>query len=696
VGDFYDYLKHKVESWRLRREILRLWRRVEHINELNVEMASWPDEKLRSMTSKLKGELSRGKTLDDILEPAFALVREAAFRILKKKPFDVQVMGGIALHQGKIVEMKAGEGKTLTETMPVYLNAIRGQGVHIVTTNDYLAARDAEWMGPVYDFLGLSVGVITQEMEAPARRENYLRDITYVTNQEVGFDYLRDHLVIDPAERVLRGLSFAIVDEVDSILIDEARTPLIIADLVKEPEEEFRFFAGLIGKLGEDKDFIVNYESKTAGLTEVGEKRVEELLGVPLFQAEYADSVFFVDTALKARTLFERDRDYMVNDEGEVIIVDEFTGRPMPGRRFMEGIHQAIEAKEGVKIREKDRVVASITFQNFFKLYEKLSGMTGTGWSAEAEFRKVYEVDSIVIPTNRPTVRDDMDDVFYKTKKDKWLGIARDVQGRHKRGQPVLIGTRSIEVSEEVSAYLRQADIPHQVLNAKTLSQEEEDISRGGGNGIVTVATNMAGRGTDILLGEGVVELGGLHVIGTERHQSRRIDDQLRGRSGRQGDPGSSQFHISAEDELMTLFAPEVVVKAMERIRLDAGQGLSSPRLTRALQEAQEIVESRDFDARFYLLQYDRILDKQRVAVYRLRDKILLSGDAETRSRALPLLDRLWQEHLENMEVLQDEGNLLAYAQKDPFVEYALEARGLFAKMMDNFKSELEKLKQKE
>ena len=686
----------------MRRRILQLWKRVSEIAEHERGLQKLSDSEIRAKTESLRRELAAGKTLGQILVPAFAVCREAAARVLKKRPFDVQVMGGIALHEGRIVEMKAGEGKTLTVTMPVYLNALLGRGVHIVTTNDYLARRDAEWMGSVYEFLGLSVGVVTQEMEAPERRENYARDITYVTNQEVGFDYLRDNLVMDPSERVLRDLNFAIVDEADSILIDEARTPLIIAELVAEPEELFRHFAELVRGLAEDRDFVVDYETKTVELTPGGEKKVEEALGLPLFQPEYAEYVFFLDTALKARTIFERDRDYMVSGDpastsrgeagGEVIIVDEFTGRPMPGRRFMDGIHQAIEAKEGVRIREKDRVVASITFQNFFKLYGKLSGMTGTGWSAREEFRRVYEVDGIVIPTNRPLKRDDMDDVFYKTKRDKFLGIARDVQRRHKAGQPVLIGTRSIEVSEEVSAFLREASIPHQILNAKSLEAEAEEIARAGNRGIVTVATNMAGRGTDILLAGGVAAAGGLHVIGTERHQARRIDDQLRGRAGRQGDAGSSQFHVSAEDELMLLFAPELVVKAMEHLQLGPGEGMSAPRLTKALFEAQAIVESRDFDTRFYLLQYDRILDKQRVAVYKLRDKYLLGADAALKASVLPLLDRLWQDHLVMMEELQDEGSLLSYAQKDPFVEFALEARKLFQKMMEKFYSELKKV----
>lgn len=688
---FYDYLRHQVDGWLLKRRILQLWKRVSAIAEAEAGLQKLSDEEIRAGTGRLQGELRAGKTPDQILVPAFALAREAAARVLKKRPFDVQVMGGIALHEGRIVEMKAGEGKTLTVTMPVYLNALAGRGVHIVTTNDYLARRDAEWMGPVYKLLGLTCGVITQDMESEERRENYAADITYVTNQEVGFDYLRDNLVMDPAERVLRGLPFAIVDEADSILIDEARTPLIIAELVKEPEELFRHFAELVRGLAEDRDFVVDYETKTVELTARGVRLVEDALGLPLFEPEYAEYVFFLDTALKARTIFERDRDYMVNEEGEVIIVDEFTGRPMPGRRFMDGIHQAIEAKEGVRIREKDRVVASITFQNFFKLYGKLSGMTGTGWSAREELRKVYDVDAVVIPTNRPLRRDDMDDVFYKTKRDKFLGIARDAARRHRLGQPVLIGTRSIEVSEGMSAVLRDADIPHQVLNAKSLEAEAEEIARAGGKGIVTVATNMAGRGTDILLPEGVTALGGLHVIGTERHQARRIDDQLRGRAGRQGDPGSSQFHISAEDELMLLFAPELVVKAMEHLQLGPGDGISAPRLTEALRQAQAIVESRDFDTRFYLLQYDRILDKQRIAIYRLRNKYLLGGDRALASAALRLLDRLWQDHLVMMEELQDEGSLLSYAQKDPFVEFALEARGLFQKMMDKFYAELEK-----
>lgn len=688
----YEFLKTKTQHLRYRREILKLWDRVTAIQKIAAQLAAWPDEKLRSSTSYFRQELDRGKTLEQILPGAFAVVAEAARRVLGKMPFDVQIMGGITLHQGKIVEMKAGEGKTLTETMPVYLNALAGKGVHIVTTNDYLARRDAEWMGPVYEFLGMSVGVITQEMKPDERRENYARDITYVTNQEVGFDYLRDNLVTNLRERVLRppdgGLNFAIVDEVDSILIDEARTPLIIADLVKEPEEEFRFFAALVNDLIEERDFEVDYESKTVELTEAGEQHIEKILGLPLFDLEYSEMVFFLDTALKARTLFVRDRDYMI-DGSEVIIVDEFTGRPMPGRRFMEGIHQAIEAKEGVRIREKDRVVAQVTFQNFFKLYKKLSGMSGTGFSAEEEFRKVYGLDTIVIPTNQPLRRVDLDDVFYQTRRDKFLAIARKVKHCHRRGQPVLVGTRSIEVSEEVSRYLQEAGVPHQVLNAKTQKEEVEEIAGAGQEGIVTVATNMAGRGTDILLGAGVEELGGLHVIGTERHQSRRIDDQLRGRSGRQGEAGSSQFHISAEDELMALFAPEQILQAMKNIKLEPGEGLSAASLTAALARAQEVVDSRDFEARFYLLQYDRVLDKQRQIVYELRDKILNSEDQNLRRLGLPLLDRLWQEHLEAMDALADEGNLLSYAEKDPFVEYSLEARKLFDQMMDYFKKEL-------
>lgn len=687
----YEFLKKKTEDFRLRHEILNLWNVAERVDEYARKLESLPDEKLKELSQKLREQSQKkDKSLDELLVPAFALVREAAYRVLGQRPFDVQVMAGIGLHQGKIVEMKAGEGKTLTETMPVYLNALSGQGVHIVTTNDYLARRDGEWMKPIYDFLGISAGIVTQELKARERRASYSQDITYVTNQEAGFDYLRDNLVRDPRDRVLRRLNFAIVDEVDSILIDEARTPLIIADLVKEPEREFRFFAELIAKLEESLHFETDYETKTVELTEEGEKYLEDFLGFPLFDERYAELVFFVDTALKARTLFEKDRDYMVRDN-EIVIVDEFTGRPMPGRRFMEGIHQAIEAKEGVKIREKDRVVASVTFQNFFKLYRKLSGMTGTGWSAAEEFRKVYNLDTVVIPTNRPIRRTDMDDVFYKTKRDKYAGIVRDARLRHRRGQPVLIGTRSIEISEELSRYLRGSEVPHQVLNAKTLQEEAEEIARAGQPGIVTVATNMAGRGTDILLGPNVGNLGGLHVIGTERHQARRIDDQLIGRAGRQGDPGSSQFHISAEDELMALFTPQAVLDALEEIKLQPGEWLSSPRLTAALRQAQRIVEAREFDTRFYLLQYDAVLDKQRAVVYKLRDRILLSGNSSLKHTALPLLDELWKEHLATMEALQDEGSLLSYGQKDPFVEYALEAHEIFEKMTSFFREQMEK-----
>jgi len=688
MRDVYELLNHQVESFKFKSQIARLKRTMERISSLEAEIASWSDRDIRTASFNLRRQYRQHQDLNRILIPAFAIAREAAFRILGKRPFDAQVMGGIALHDGRIVEMKAGEGKTLTEVMPVYLNALTGQGVHIVTTNDYLARRDAEWMGPIYQFLGVSVGMILQPMKADKRRVNYAADIIYVTNQEVGFDYLRDNLVKSAQDRVLRGLNFAIVDEADSILIDEARTPLIIADLVAEPEEQFRFFADVIRDLQDGKDYAVNYETKTVELTEQGEQRIEDFLGVPLFEDQYSEHVFFVDTALKAKALFEKDRDYMVKNN-EVIIVDEFTGRPMEGRRFMEGIHQAIEAKEGLKIREKDRVIASITFQNFFRLYKKISGMTGTGYSAERELRKVYELETVVIPTNRPIQRVDMDDVFYKTEHDKLLGLANDVKKRHRKGQPALIGTRSIEMSETVSKYLAQFQIPHQILNAKSLAKEAQEIAKAGREGIVTVATNMAGRGTDILISENVKLRGGLHVIGTERHQSRRIDDQLIGRAGRQGEPGSSQFHISAEDELMVLFAPETILKALAHITLAGGRGLSAPILTQALYSAQKIVESRDFDSRFYLLQYDRIMDKQRRYIYQLRDKILVDPDEDLKKFGLELLDKLWQDHLATAEALEDESNLLSYGQKNPFVEYALECHEIFEKLVKFFKKEM-------
>lgn len=612
-----------------KREITRLMTVVERINSLEPEMETLSDAELRAKTDEFKQRLNAGESLDELLPEAFAVVREAGKRTIGQRHYDVQLMGGIVLHQGRIAEMKTGEGKTLAATLPVYLNALTGKGVHVVTVNDYLAKRDAEWMGQIYRFLGMSVGVIVHEKEFDERSEAYRCDITYGTNNEFGFDYLRDNMAQAPEQLVQRGLNYAIVDEVDSILIDEARTPLIISGIGEESAGHYVQFAQIVPRLQNEVDYTVDEKLRTAAMTEAGVAKVEKMLGIDnLFDDRHFALNHYLIQVLKAYTLFKRDRDYVVKD-GEVIIVDEFTGRLMPGRRYSDGLHQAIEAKENVRVAQESKTLASITFQNYFRMYDKLAGMTGTAETEEEEFRRIYGMDVVVIPTNKPMIRIDHPDLVYKTTAAKFAAVVREIEEKHKKGQPVLVGTISIERSEELSRMLKKIGIPHQVLNAKYHELEAEIIKNAGQPGAVTIATNMAGRGTDIVLGEGVAELGGLHVIGTERHESRRIDNQLRGRSGRQGDPGSSRFYVSMEDDLMRLFGSEMISGLMERLGWEDDQPIEHSQISRAIENAQKKVENRNFEARKQVLEYDNVLNQQRELIYEQRRTVLLGTNIQ-------------------------------------------------------------------
>ena len=620
------------------KELKRLQGQVEIINGLEPKIQGLSDDELRAKTGEFKGRLARGATLEDILPEAFAVVREAARRTVGMRHFDVQLMGGIVLHEGRIAEMKTGEGKTLVATLPAYLNALTGKGVHIVTVNDYLARRDAEWMGEIYRFLGLSVGVIVHGLDYDERRQAYSADVTYGTNNEFGFDYLRDNMVLYAEQMVQRPLHYAIVDEVDSILIDEARTPLIISGPSEEAPEQYYRFARLVPRLQRDAHYTVDEKAKTVALTEAGVARIEELLNIEnLFDDEHFQLNHYVIQALKAATLFKRDRDYIVKD-GEVIIVDEFTGRLMYGRRYSDGLHQAIEAKENVKIERESQTLASITFQNYFRMYEKLAGMTGTAKTEEEEFQKIYGMDVVVIPTHKPMIRIDHPDAVYRTAKAKFEAVVEEVCQLHAQGRPVLVGTISIEKSEMLSRMLQQRGIPHSVLNAKHHDKEAEIIKDAGQMGAVTIATNMAGRGTDIVLGEGVNELGGLHIIGTERHESRRIDNQLRGRAGRQGDRGSSRFYVSLEDDLMRLFGSERVSAIMERLGWEADEVIEHPQISKAIENAQKRLESYHFDIRKQVLEYDNVMNQQRETIYSQRRTVLERGDL--RDNILDMLQR--------------------------------------------------------
>lgn len=686
------------------RELKRLEKTLAIVNSLEPEMQALSDEALRAKTAEFKARLAAGSTLDDLLPEAYAVVREAGRRTLGKRLFDVQILGGIVLHQGRIAEMKTGEGKTLVATLPAYLNALEGKGVHIVTVNDYLARFHAEWMGPIYRFLGLSVGVILHNMNFAERQQAYRADITYATNNELGFDYLRDNMAISPEQLVQRDLHYAIVDEVDSILIDEARTPLIISGQGEQSTELYYRFAALVANFREDEDYTVDEKAKQVAPTAQGIAKAEKFLGVEnLYDVANDDLSHYLNQAIRAKALMKRDRDYVVHN-GQVIIVDEFTGRLMFGRRYSAGLHQAIEAKEGLKIERESQTLASITFQNFFRMYRKLAGMTGTAMTEEEEFRHIYGLDVVAIPTNKPMIRQDLSDVVYKTEQGKFRAVVEEIVRRHATGQPLLVGTISIEKSEMLSNMLKKRGVPHQVLNAKYHEKEAEIVAQAGRFGAVTISTNMAGRGTDILLGgnpeflargemikrgipreqlvaaldygqsdaeaaeiraqyqqvlaemekicaeerEKVLAVGGLHVIGTERHEARRIDNQLRGRAGRQGDPGSSQFFISLEDDLMRLFGSDMVAGLMDRLGVDDDMPLEAGMLTKAIENAQKRVENRNFDIRKHVLQYDDVLNKQREVIYAQRRQVLLGGDMSETVQAMirDVLAQLVAQHI--------------------------------------------------
>ena len=601
---------------------------VDKINALEPEISGLSDARLRAKTDEFRLRLTKGETLDDLLPVAFAVVREAAKRVMGLRHFDVQLMGGCILHRGKIAEMRTGEGKTLVATLPAYLNALEGKGVHVVTVNDYLARRDSEDMGRVYRFLGLSVGLITHEMDYPARKAAYAADITYGTNNEFGFDYLRDNMVISLDQMVQRPLHYAIVDEVDSILIDEARTPLIISGPGAQSTSLYQVMADVAAKLKEGEDYTVDEKQKTVAPTETGIAKTEKLLGVSnMYDGENGvDYSHQLMAALKAKALMHRDRDYVVKD-GEVIIVDEFTGRLMFGRRYSEGLHQAIEAKEHVKVERESQTLATITFQNYFRMYDKLSGMTGTAKTEEQEFQKIYGLDVVVVPTNKPNIRIDYPDVIYKTRRAKYRAVANAIEELHKKGRPVLVGTTSIQQSEELSELLKKRGIEHNVLNAKFHEKEAEIVADAGQMGAVTIATNMAGRGTDIVLGDGVAELGGLHIIGTERHESRRIDNQLRGRCARQGDPGSTRFYLSLEDDLMRLFGSDNISGIMDKLGMEEDEPIEHKIVTRSIESAQKKVEARNFEIRKQVLEYDDVMNQQREVIYDQRRQILEKAD---------------------------------------------------------------------
>ena len=623
---FHAILKKLVGS-KNDRELKRLSFILDEINALEPAMMSASDEELKAKTPYFKEKLQKGAELDDILVEAFAVAREAARRTVQMRPFDVQVLGGLVLHEGKIAEMKTGEGKTLAATMPLYLNALAGKGVHLVTVNDYLAKRDAAWMGPIYHFLGLTVGVIVHGMDDDERRKAYHADITYGTNNEFGFDYLRDNMKFNLDDYVQRDFFYAIVDEVDSILIDEARTPLIISGASDESTDKYARVNQVIPHLRKEKDYTVDEKSRTSILTEEGVARVEGYLKVQnLYEPRNIDILHHVNQALRAHTLFRRDVDYLVK-EGKVIIVDEFTGRVMPGRRYSDGLHQALEAKEKVKIESENQTMASITFQNYFRMYGKLAGMTGTADTEAEEFAKIYKLEVLVVPTNMPMIRTDYSDVIYKTEKEKFTAVIEEIKQLHEAKRPVLVGTISIEKSELLSKYLTRAGINHHVLNAKNHEREAEIVAQAGQPGQVTISTNMAGRGTDIKLGEGVAELGGLHILGTERHESRRIDNQLRGRSGRQGDMGSSRFYLSLDDDLLRIFGAERIASVMDRIGMEEGQPIEHRLISKAIENAQKRVEGQNFDIRKHLLEYDDVMNRQRQVIYEQRKKVL-KGEA--------------------------------------------------------------------
>lgn len=606
------------------RELKKMWPIVRQINALEDNVSGLSDASLQAKTAEFKQRLADGETLDDLLPEAFAVVREASRRVLGMRHFDVQLLGGMVLHRGNIAEMRTGEGKTLVATLPVYLNALTGKGVHVVTVNDYLATRDSEEMGQVYRFLGLSVGLIVHDLSYEQRRRAYNSDITYGTNNEFGFDYLRDNMVVSKEQMVQRPLHYCIVDEVDSVLIDEARTPLIISGPGEKSTELYSTLAGIVARLEKD-DYTMDEKQKTIAPTESGVAKVEKMLGVKnMFDQEHLELNHLVIQALRARFMMHRDKDYVVKN-GEIVIVDEFTGRLMFGRRFSDGLHQSIEAKENVKVQGESKTLATITFQNYFRMYDKLGGMTGTAKTEEDEFNKIYKLDVYVIPTNKPAIRKDLPDVIYKTKNAKYRAVVREVLKRHATGQPILVGTTSISQSEILSQLLNKEHVVHNVLNAKFHEMEAEIIKNAGQRDMVTIATNMAGRGTDIKLGDGVAALGGLMIIGTERHESRRIDNQLRGRAGRQGDPGTTQFFLSLEDDLMRIFGSDNIAKFMDRLGMDEDEPITHSMITKSIEKAQKKVENHNFEIRKYVLEYDDVMNQQREVLYGQRRQVLVA-----------------------------------------------------------------------
>ncbi len=733
---------------------------VGEINNLEKEFEGFSIEQLKERTNKLKEGLGKSEVLDDILPEAFALVREAAKRTLNQRHFDVQLLGGMVLHRGEIAEMQTGEGKTLAATLPAYLNALTGKGVHVVTVNDYLAKRDAVWMGQIYDLLGLSIGciihdaaflydsavnkdkerdtlggfkVIEDYLRPCSRREAYGADITYGTNNEFGFDYLRDNMVYELSQRVQREHNYAIVDEVDSILIDEARTPLIISAPDTESSQWYQEFSRIIPRLNPATDYEIDEKMKAVTLTESGVNKIEEILGMGnIYEEKGIKYVHHLEQALRAEVMFKKDRDYVIKN-GEVIIVDEFTGRLMPGRRWSGGLHQAIEAKEGVSVQPESLTLASITFQNYFRMYQKLAGMTGTAATSAEEFDKVYHLEVVVIPTNKPMARVFLPDKIYRSGQGKFQALIREIKEKHQKGQPVLVGTTSIEKNEYLGKLLDTEGVPHQILNAKHHEQEAEIIAQAGKLGAVTIATNMAGRGVDIILGgnpqdkveaQKVIEAGGLHVIGTERHEARRIDNQLRGRAGRQGDPGSSQFFISLEDDLMRIFGGDRIKSLMNLLKIPEDQPIENRMISNAIESAQSKIEGMNFDARNHVLEYDDVMNKHRQVLYRKRKELLekaekgelkqeilqMVGEAafpkddyEKKAKevgaesmrqvekvvALRVLDMLWMNHLEEMEALRDSVRLRAYGQRDPLVEYKTEGHKMFKQLLDTLGSSI-------
>ena len=651
----------------------RLRKQVDVINGLNDKYEKMSDKELRAQTDELKKRLSKKNvTLDTILPDAFAVAREAAKRVIGERPYDVQLIGGMVLHEGNVAEMKTGEGKTLVATLPTYLNALEGKGVHVVTVNDYLAQRDAGWMGQVYDFLGLTTGVIINEasfvydkdydnehhddprmrkLRPVSRKEAYAVDITYGTNNEFGFDYLRDNMVNDVDLLRQRELNFAIVDEVDSILIDEARTPLIISAPAAENPDNYYTFAKIAAKLVPE-DYVLDEKRRSVALTDEGVEKVQKLLGIKnLYTPDHVRSVYHMDQALRAQTLFKRDKDYVVTNDGEVIIVDEHTGRLMQGRRYNEGLHQAIEAKEGVPVLEESMTLATISFQNYFRLYNKLSGMTGTAFTEAEEFQQIYSLDVIQIPPNKPVIREDKEDLIFKTEKAKLKAVAEAIKDYHKQGRPVLVGSGSIEKNEQIAKYLEKEGIKFEILNAKNNEREAAIVAKAGEKGAITLATNIAGRGTDIKLGEGVKELGGLVVIGSERHESRRIDNQLRGRGGRQGDPGETQFYVSTEDDLMRIFQGERIASLMDRLGVDDDTPIRTRAVSKTLEAAQKRVEGYNFDTRKNVVQYDNVINRHRRVVYVMRRRIL-EGD-----NIKPEIERLLRAKVHELTTLPSKNN---------------------------------------